>query len=195
MVCYICKKIFFTFVKLLVGEFENRERMHPLFLMIILYKFILDNMELIKDRLSHILRAKNLTATQFAEMMQIQPSNVSHLLSGRNKPSLDFLIKLKEVFPEYNYEWIILGKKPITTNDSTLFHKENIVNAVETNQFDDSLDVKNDDEMISMPKMEFADNHFDTPIHKSITESLSNKLKQIIYVYEDRTVEVYDVRK
>ena len=86
-------------------------------------------MELIKDRLSHILRAKNLTATQFAEMMQIQPSNVSHLLSGRNKPSLDFLIKLKEVFPEYNYEWIILGKKPITTNDSTFFNKENVVSS------------------------------------------------------------------
>ena len=64
-------------------------------------------MELIKDRIAHIIRAKNLTATQFAEMMQIQPSNVSHLLSGRNKPSLDFLIKLKDVFPEYSFDWII----------------------------------------------------------------------------------------
>ena len=88
-------------------------------------------MELIKDRLLHILRAKNLTATQFAELMQIQPSNVSHLLSGRNKPSLDFLIKLKEIFPEYNYEWIILGKKPITTNDSNFFSKENDLDKIE----------------------------------------------------------------
>ena len=41
----------------------------------------MESIELIKDRINHILRAKNLTATQFAEMMQIQPSNVSHLLS------------------------------------------------------------------------------------------------------------------
>lgn len=71
-------------------------------------------MEDIKDRLAHILRAKNLTASQFAELMEIQPSNVSHLLNGRNKPSLDFLIKIKEVFPEYSFDWIIMGKKPIT---------------------------------------------------------------------------------
>ena len=76
-------------------------------------------MEDIKERLAHILRAKNLTATQFAELMKIQPSNVSHLLNGRNKPSLDFLIKLKEVFPEYSFDWIIMGRKPITINDPT----------------------------------------------------------------------------
>ena len=50
-------------------------------------------------------------------MVGIGPSNVSHLLSGRNKPSFDFIIKLKEVFPEYNLDWIMLGKKPITIND------------------------------------------------------------------------------
>ena len=152
-------------------------------------------MEMIKDRLSHILRAKNLTATQFAEMMQIQPSNVSHLLSGRNKPSLDFLIKLKEIFPEYNYEWIILGKKPITTNDSSLFNKENIINTVEINQFDDNVDVKNDEEVTPVQKIEMNDSHFDSSIDRLTIESPSNRLKQIIYVYEDHTFEVYDVRK
>ena len=74
-------------------------------------------MENIKERLAHIIRAKNLTASQFAELMEIQPSNVSHLLNGRNKPSLDFLIKLKEIFPEYSFDWIIMGKKPITINE------------------------------------------------------------------------------
>lgn len=152
-------------------------------------------MEMIKDRLSHILRAKNLTATQFAEMMQIQPSNVSHLLSGRNKPSLDFLIKLKEIFPEYNYEWIILGKKPITTNDSSLFNKENVINTVEINHFDDNVDVKNDEEVTTVQKIEMNDSHFDSSIDRLTIESPSNRLKQIIYVYEDHTFEVYDVRK
>ena len=74
---------------------------------------------MIKDRLLHIMRSKNLTASQFADLMQVQPSNISHLLSGRNKPSIDFLIKLKETFPEYSFDWIITGKKPITINNPT----------------------------------------------------------------------------
>ena len=152
-------------------------------------------MELIKDRISHILRAQNLTATQFAELMQIQPSNVSHLLSGRNKPSLDFLIKLKEVFPEYNYEWIILGKKPITTNDSNIISKESVFDKVEMTQHNETVE---DTENVIVSKshdLDTNDNPVDSLIPKITNNSSSSSLKQIIYVYDDHTFEVYNVRK
>ena len=152
-------------------------------------------MELIKDRISHILRAKNLTATQFAELMQIQPSNVSHLLSGRNKPSLDFLIKLKEVFPEYNYEWIILGKKPITTNDSNIISKESVFDKVEMTQHNENVE---DTENVIVPKsqeLDANDSPVDSIVPKITNNSSSSSLKQIIYVYDDHTFEVYNVRK
>lgn len=152
-------------------------------------------MELIKDRLSHILRAKNLTATQFAELMQIQPSNVSHLLSGRNKPSLDFLIKLKEVFPEYNYEWIILGKKPITTNEPALFNKENVIEAVEKTHSVDNKDVKNDNILFEPHYADVEDAPI-VPVQQYLNKNnAAIGLKQIIYVYDDHTFEVYNVRK
>lgn len=100
-----CIVLFFTFVNPNnVGNEEINQLIN------------IKNMDL-KERLSHIIRAQNLTASQFAEKMQIQPANVSHLLSGRNKPSFEFLVKLKEVFPEYSFDWIILGKKPITINN------------------------------------------------------------------------------
>ena len=70
-----------------------------------------------KDRIAHIIRAKNLTAAEFAVRLGIQPSNVSHLLSGRNNPSLDFVKKLKETFPEYNLDWLILGIGPMTVSE------------------------------------------------------------------------------
>ena len=70
-----------------------------------------------KDRIAHIIRAKNLTAAEFAVRLGIQPSNVSHLLSGRNNPSLDFVKKLKETFPEYNLDWIIMGAGPMTVSE------------------------------------------------------------------------------
>ncbi len=149
-------------------------------------------MELIKDRLAHIIRAKNLTATQFAEMMQIQPSNVSHLLSGRNKPSLDFLMKLKEIFPEYSFDWIILGKKPITISEKQNAVKENSekeseqilhTDITETNGFIGLFDSVNEKPLESK---EIVDD--------SVNESFSKKVRQIIYVYEDHTFEIYDNR-
>lgn len=151
----------------------------------------MDEMDLIKDRLAHILRSKNLTATQFAEMMQIQPSNVSHLLSGRNKPSLDFLIKLKELFPEYNFDWIIMGKKPITTSservgntqantlfDSVEIGKPQSIQHDENYLLNDSFTINSDNE---------------EAVRSS--HNNSNGLTQIIYVYDDHTFEVYNIRK
>lgn len=73
-----------------------------------------------KDRIAHIIRAKNLTAAEFAVRLGIQPSNVSHLLSGRNNPSLDFVKKLKETFPEYNLDWLIFGSGPMTVSEAFL---------------------------------------------------------------------------
>ena len=70
-----------------------------------------------KDRIAHIIRAKNLTAAEFATQLGIQPSNISHLLSGRNNPSLDFVKKLKETYPEYNLDWIIMGRGPMTVSE------------------------------------------------------------------------------
>lgn len=70
-----------------------------------------------KDRIAHIMRAQNLKASDLAELLGIQPSGISHILSGRNQPSLDFVKKIKETFPEYNLDWIIFGKGPMTTSE------------------------------------------------------------------------------
>lgn len=137
-------------------------------------------MENIKDRLAHILRAKNLTASQFAELMGIQPSNVSHLLNGRNKPSLDFLTKLKEIFPEYSFDWIIMGKKPITINEPApaVFDDNNL-------KFEDVEEKK---------VMEFDD------IDEHVLENQQffaneNDIDKIIVVYSDKTFEVIHPKK
>lgn len=143
-------------------------------------------MELIKDRIAHIIRAKNLTATQFAEMMQIQPSNVSHLLSGRNKPSLDFLIKLKDVFPEYSFDWIILGKKPITMSERPQSVKEEVQNS---DQFPMVETSSNLGDIFSVTEKSDQDT-----INNTITETKieqSKQVKQIVYIYDDNTFEIY----
>lgn len=57
-----------------------------------------------------MLQAKNITARQFAEEIGIQPSGMSHILSGRNNPSLDFVMKVIRRWPEININWLMFGK-------------------------------------------------------------------------------------
>jgi len=63
-----------------------------------------------KERLSKIISSEGLTPSMLAHKMGIQRSGISHILSGRNFPSFDFLQKLLENFPKLNAEWLILGQ-------------------------------------------------------------------------------------
>ncbi|WP_366183461.1 helix-turn-helix transcriptional regulator [Flavobacterium ovatum] len=61
-------------------------------------------------RLEVILDYYSLNASAFADKIGVQRSSLSHLLSGRNKPSLDFILKILEEFPEVDLYWILNGK-------------------------------------------------------------------------------------
>jgi transcriptional regulator with XRE-family HTH domain len=63
-----------------------------------------------KDRILKIITHLGLTATRFADEIGVQRSGISHILSGRNQPSYDFIVKMMKRFPEINLEWLILGK-------------------------------------------------------------------------------------
>ncbi len=60
-------------------------------------------------RLEVILDYYSLSASSFAEKIGVQRSSISHLLSGRNKPSLDFILKIVEIFPDIDLYWILNG--------------------------------------------------------------------------------------
>jgi transcriptional regulator with XRE-family HTH domain len=62
------------------------------------------------DRVLEFLKTKSLTPAQFADMIGVQRSSISHLISGRNKPSLEFIQKMLKAFPEINVEWLLSGK-------------------------------------------------------------------------------------
>ncbi len=61
-------------------------------------------------RLQKIIEYYGISASAFAERIGVQRSSISHLLSGRNKPSLDFILKVTRTFPEVNLYWILNGK-------------------------------------------------------------------------------------
>lgn len=68
-------------------------------------------------RLHQFLELEELSPARFADMMGIQRSGISHILSGRNKPSFDFIQKMLLKFPNLNADWLLLGKgKPYKEN-------------------------------------------------------------------------------
>ena len=62
------------------------------------------------ERLKTVMSFYNLTATALADSIGIQRSSISHLLSGRNKPSLDFVLKVLQEYPEVELYWLMNGK-------------------------------------------------------------------------------------
>ena len=63
-----------------------------------------------KERLIQLLDLEQLSPSKFADIIGVQRSSISHVISGRNKPSFDFLQKTLKAFPGLNASWLMLGE-------------------------------------------------------------------------------------
>lgn len=68
-------------------------------------------------RLKKILDHHQLTASLFADKVGVQRSSISHILSGRNKPSLDFILKVTNTFLDVDIYWLLNGKGTFPKKD------------------------------------------------------------------------------
>ncbi len=90
------------------------------------------------NRLKKVMEFHQLTASLFADKIAVQRSSISHILSGRNKPSLDFILKVTNTFKDVDMYWLLNGKgefpKSITkTTDTptpTLFENTSANNTI-----------------------------------------------------------------
>jgi len=94
-----------------------------------------------RDRILEFLKAENKSSAQFAEEIGVQPSGISHIISGRNKPSLDFVLKMLEKYTFLSTEWLLFGHGTMYNDKSMqeLFDKSSyaaLPNENETNEKD-----------------------------------------------------------
>ncbi|MGY5849495.1 helix-turn-helix domain-containing protein [Salegentibacter sp. F14] len=68
------------------------------------------NTEKFAARLEKIIDYYDLSAAAFADQIEVGRSSISHILSGRNKPSLDFVMKVISHFPDVELYWLLNGK-------------------------------------------------------------------------------------
>lgn len=100
------------------------------------------------NRLKIMMEYYGLTATALAESIDIQRSSISHLLSGRNRPSLDFVLKILEAYPEVELYWLMNGKgtfpKAATKNEvsttPSLFENREIKNELKSISKDEAIE-------------------------------------------------------
>lgn len=119
------------------------------------------------SRLQQFLDLEQLTPSRFADILGVQRSGLSHILSGRNKPGYDFMFKLTQKFPQINIEWLLTGKgKPYKDmnhptekvhqpkESGTLFsgslfqHEEEFDNSTENKSFNSKIETLKVDEIL-----------------------------------------------
>lgn len=73
-----------------------------------------------REKLLKLMTSEKLSSSRLAEMLEIQPSSISHILSGRNKPSFDFLVKILRRFPTLNPDWLLLDAEQMYRSSDNL---------------------------------------------------------------------------
>ena len=71
------------------------------------------------EKLRILMQRENLTASKLAEILEIQPAAISHILKGRNKPSFELVCKIVNRFPRINPCWLLGDAEEIYNNGAT----------------------------------------------------------------------------
>ncbi len=148
----------FTFVNILTHQF--------LFTMINTTDF--------SKRLKKVIDYYGLSASAFSEKLGVQRSSISHILSGRNKPSLEFVMKILNAFPEVELYWLLNGKGsfPKVTSEK----------------------IESTPPPISIPKIEKQVAQQSLPLTENVVSKISSNEKtidKIVIFYTDGTFDAY----
>ncbi len=133
-------------------------------------------MEAIISRLKKIMAYYQLSSSGFADKVDVRRSSISHLLSGRNKPSLDFILKVNQTFEEVDLNWLLYGKggfpKKNEMTPSLFTQKESEFTENEAEGQKKIKDIKTENRFFSV--------------------ATSKSLVKIILLYDDGTFDAFD---
>lgn len=165
-----------------------------------------------RKRLQELMDKEGISPARFAELVGVQRSSVSHILSGRNNPSLEFIQKILSAFPKISSDWLISGIGSIyreSTSDNQ--NKMEGVKTATNQSTADLFSVLNDEDISIYRTPEESKSTSETkPIQKVITQVKSDTVKeeknieskpenkqiyQIVVFYSDDTFKVYHNNK
>ncbi|MCP4551349.1 MAG: helix-turn-helix transcriptional regulator [Bacteroidetes bacterium] len=140
------------------------------------------------DRIHKILRYYKLTSSGFADEIGVQRSSISHVLSGRNKPSLGFIQKILNTYSEINAEWLVMGI-------GKLAQEENNSKDIFTDEADNSIKSINHLETIgregAKDERDIQKSQIIANRNISSPPGLGKGIKKIIILNDDNTFSEY----
>lgn len=129
--------------------------------------------EIVKN-ISKILEEQQLSSSAFADTIGVQRSSISHVLSGRNKPSLEFILKIIRAFPSYSTDWLLFGKQ----TDAVTAYQQPAENTAE-NQVED---------------LDFTSESYETPEKQTESPTVSkseSEIDKVILLLKDGSFTEY----
>ena len=130
---------------------------------------------MIKNRLTEFLTIENISATKLAEEINVQASSISHILSERNKPSYDFLVKLFSAYPRLNPKWLMMGTGQMYLDDISTHETPRKLRKIETPEKQET------EQFLNL----FTENE------KIPTINNDRKIEKIVLFFSDKTFETY----
>lgn len=172
----------------------------------------------LNERISKIIEYSGYTPSEFADEIDVQRSSISHVTSGRNKPSLEFIIKIKSRFPEILWDWLVNGEGEMLKSELKEEEQNDETEKTKPTSLPDLFTLISEDEIlenVDLPKTEENITPSESPISyqskeeqkilnsqplenstkKIITENADNqinKIKRIVLFYENGKFESFE---
>ena len=154
-----------------------------------------------REKLQLLMNSENLTGSKLAEYLGIQPSSISHILGGRNKPSLDFVQKILQRYPRINPDWLLLDSEDMyRPNAAPVAAPE--INAqlpFEGNDATPDTFAPADSSTITSATPQSASttmaNNEANLMMGAMTATNRGNIKRVIVLFDDHTFESYDLKR
>ena len=147
-----------------------------------------------REKLQKLMASEQLTASRFAELLGIQPSGVTHLLGGRNKPSFDLVQKILRRFPHINPDWLLLDSEQMYRADAELTNDQ--PNQTSNEVAETPVNVE---KISAMQNTTISEGSTSTnnSIERLATIGAVNRknVKRVIVLFDDHTFESFEMSK
>lgn len=129
-----------------------------------------------KERIIEFLKSENKSSAQLADEINVQPSGISHILSGRNNPSLDFVLKMLQKFPYLSSDWLLFGK-------GTMYKEAQMQNL-----FDETVNLESGSASEDIKMEIIRDNKHDKSESADVSEPDDEPdIEKIVWFYKDNS--------
>ncbi len=148
-----------------------------------------------REKLLKLMKSEKLSSSRLAEILEIQPSSISHILSGRNKPSYDFLVKILRRFPTLNPDWLLLDAEQMYRSNEELDRRINDTNTQSSQTTGSAEKMIVNSKNALNPKNESSQNSTNRPIENIAAVANiatdGRTIERVIVLYTDKSFEAY----